>query len=548
MKIGNFTEMIESSIRNHWELKSMSLFQGDGYTYEEVGEKILQLHKLFELSGIKSGDKISLIGTNDYNWCSVYLATVTYGAVIVPILQDFHPNDIVNVIEQSDSRMLFVSDHIYKKINTKSFSHIEGVISLDTLCVVDAVDKTLNDIVKESLHTDIEVNKETFRLPKNSNDQIAVISYTSGTSGFSRGVMLPHMSLAANVQFALDFIDLKPKDTIVSFLPLAHAYACAFEFLSTFTMGCDITFLGKVPSPTIILQAFKEVKPRLIFVVPLIIEKIYRSKIQPKISKGIIKHLIKIPLINILVYSKINKELTTAFGNNFMEVIIGGAALNSEVEKFLKKIKFRYTVGYGMTECGPLISYAPWRKVRTYSCGKAIPCVTIKIDSPDPENIVGEILVKGDNVMKGYYKNEEITEATISPDGWLYTGDLGIVDKDGYLFIKGRSKNMILSSSGQNVYPEEIEAKSNNLPYVLESLVVEKDGKLVALIVVDRDAVKAAGITEDKLKAIMEQNHKHLNSHLPNYMNVSKFIIHDGEFEKTAKRSIKRFMYDATNA
>ena len=312
-------------------------------------------------------------------------------------------------------------------------------------------------------------------------------------------------------------------------------------------MGCDITFLGKCASPTIILQAFKEVKPRLIFVDPLIIEKIYRAKIQPKISKGLVKYLIKIPLVNTLIYSKINRELTTAFGDNFMEIIIGGAALNSEVEKFLNKIKFRYTVGYGMTECGPLISYAPWREVRKYSCGKAIPCVTVKIDSPDPENIVGEILVKGDNVMKGYYKNEEITEATISPDGWLHTGDLGVVDKDGYLFIKGRSKNMILSSSGQNVYPEEIEAKSNNLPYVLESLVVEKDGKLVALIVVDRDAVNAAGITEDKLKAIMDQNHKHLNSHLPNYMKVNKFIIHDDEFEKTAKRSIKRFMYDSVN-
>lgn len=547
MKIGNFTEIIESSIRNHWELKSMSLFQGDGYTYEEVGKKILQLHKLFEQSGIKSGDKIALVGTNDYTWCSVYLATVTYGATIVPLLQDFHPNDIVNVIEHSDSKLLFVSNHIYQKLNTNNLRQIEGIISLDTLNVIESANKSLNDIAKDCLHTDIEVNKETFRLPKNSNDKIAVISYTSGTSGFSRGVMLPHMSLAANVQFALDFIDLKPKDKIVSFLPLAHAFACAFEFLSTFALGCDITFLGKVPSPTIILQAFKEVKPRLIFVVPLIIEKIYKSKVQPKISKGLIKYLIKIPLINRLIYNKINKELTSAFGEDFMEIIIGGAALNPEVEKFLKKIKFRYTVGYGMTECGPLISYAPWREAKTYSCGKAIPCITIKIDSTDPENIVGEILVKGDNVMKGYYKNEEITEATISPDGWLHTGDLGVVDKDGYLFIKGRSKNMILSSSGQNVYPEEIEAKSNNLPYVLESLVVEKDGKLVALVVVDWDAVKAADISKDKLKAIMEQNHKHLNSHLPNYMKVNKFIIHDDEFEKTAKKSIKRFMYDSVN-
>ncbi len=545
MQIGNFTEMIENSIKNHWELSSMSLFQGNGYTYEEVGKKILQFHKIFEQSGIKPGDKISLVGINDFKWCTVYLATVTYGAVIVPILQDFHPNDVINVVEHSDSKLLFVSNHIYDKINTKSFKHIQGIISLDTYEVIISKNELLDGIIKKGLNANIVVNKESFKLPTISNDEIAVISYTSGTSGFSKGVMLPHLSLASNVQFALDFIDLRPKDTIVSFLPLAHAYACAFEFLSTFTMGCNITFLGKVPSPTIILQAFKEIKPRLIFAVPLIIEKIYKTKIEPVISKGAIKYLIKTPIINRFIYSKINKQLSDSFGGNFIEIIIGGAALNHEVEAFLKKIKFRYTVGYGMTECGPLISYIRWQDAKKYSCGKAIPCIAVKIDSHDPANVVGEILVKGSNVMKGYYKNQEITEATISSDGWLHTGDLGIVDKDGYIFIKGRSKNMILSSSGQNVYPEEIESKINNLPFILESLVIEKSGRIFALVVLDMEKIEAMKITESKLQTIMEQNHKHLNSQLPNYMNVSKFIIHDGEFEKTAKKSIKRFKYDS---
>ncbi len=543
MQIGNFTEMIEGSIKKHWERRSMSLYKGKGYTFEEVGKKILQFHTIFEQAGIKRGDKISLIGLNDYNWGVAYLATVTYGAIIVPILQDFHPNDTVHVISHSDSTLLFISNHIYEKLDKSKIKQLDGVISLDNFAVIESKKEDLKKIIEENLYKTPVVTHETFKLPNVSNNEIAVISYTSGTSGFSKGVMLPHMSLASNVQFGLDFIDLRPGDTIVSFLPLAHAYACAFEFLTTFTMGCHITFLGKVPSPTVILQAFKEIRPRLVFSVPLIIEKIYRMRIKPKISEGFVKYLINVPGLNRLIYKKVNKQLTESFGGNFIEVIIGGAALNPEVEGFLKKIKFRYTVGYGMTECGPLISYSNWSSAKQHSCGKAIPCVTVKIDSPDPQNIVGEILVKGSNVMKGYYKNQEITEATISPDGWLHTGDLGIVDPEGYLFIKGRSKNMILSGSGQNIYPEEIECKINSLPYVLESLVVEKNGKLHALIVPDKDRAEAHGVTGEKLEAIMAQNHAHINSHLPGYMNVSKFVIHDGEFEKTAKKSIKRFIY-----
>jgi long-chain acyl-CoA synthetase len=543
MQIGNFVEMIEGSIVKHWERKSMSLYKGNGYTFEEVGKKILQIHKIYEQTGVKRGDKISLIGLNDYNWGVVYLATVSYGAVIVPILQDFHPNDVVHVVDHSDTVLLFISSHIYEKLDKNKIKQLDGVIMLDDFSVKEARNSSLPEIVQKALSSPVDITRETFKLPKINNDEIAVISYTSGTSGFSKGVMLPHLSLASNVQFGLDFIDLKPGDTIVSFLPLAHAYACAFEFLTTFVMGCDITFLGKVPSPTVILQAFKDVRPRLVFSVPLIIEKIYRMRIKPKISEGLVKYLINIPVLNKLIYKKVNKQLSDSFGGNFMEVIIGGAALNPEVEDFLKKIKFRYTVGYGMTECGPLISYSHWATAKKQSCGKAIPCVTVKIDSTDPQNIVGEILVKGTNVMKGYYKNQEITDATISPDGWLHTGDLGIVSPEGYIYIKGRSKNMILSGSGQNIYPEEIESRINSLPYILESLVVEKSGKLHALIVPDKDRAEAHGVTGEKLDTIMAQNHQYINSHLPGYMNVSKFVIHDGEFEKTAKKSIKRFMY-----
>lgn len=536
--------MIEKSIVKNWEYRSMTLYKGEGYTYENVGKKILQFHEIFRKIGIYPGDKIALIGTNDHRWGTSYLATVTYGAVIVPILQDFHPNDVVHVIEHSDSKLLFVTQSIYEKLDRNRLNHLLAVIALDNFSVIQSISEDITLSIDSGLQTESRVDRENFKLPKISNDDLAVISYTSGTSGFSKGVMLPHWSLAANAQFGLDFIGLKPRDTIVSFLPLAHAYACAFEFLTTFIFGCDITFLGKVPSPTIILQAFKEIRPRLIFSVPLIIEKIYRVRIKPKISEGPIKYLIQIPFVNQLIYRKINKQLSESFGGNFMEIIIGGAALNPEVEDFLRKIKFRYTVGYGMTECGPLISYASWKENKKFSCGKPIPCINIKIDSPDPQNVAGEILVKGVNVMRGYYKNQEITEATFTADGWMHTGDLGIQDKDGFLFIKGRSKNMILGSSGQNIYPEEIEAKINNLPYVLESLVVEKDGKLQALIVPDKEAMERDGITREKLAQIMEHGQKQLNSQVPGYMNVTKFIIHDNEFEKTAKKSIKRYIYN----
>ncbi|MDY0280548.1 MAG: AMP-binding protein [Salinivirgaceae bacterium] len=543
MQIGNFVKMIENAIITNWDEKSMSLYKGEGKTYKEVGQAILQFHTIFKQAGINKGDKISLIGLNDYHWGIAYLSVITYGAVIVPILQDFHPQDIAHIIEHSDSVLLIGTDSIIGKLDVTKFDKLLGIILLDDFSGKNLQSNKIEDIVKDNISNTVSSEKEEFKLPKISNDDLAVISYTSGTSGFSKGVMLPHLSLASNVQFGIDYIGLKPGDNIVSFLPLAHAFACSFEFLTTFIMGCNITFLGKVPSPTVILQAFKEIKPRLIFSVPLIIEKIFRLRIKPKIETGIAKTLIKIPLLNKIVYNKVRKQLNEAFGDNFMEVIIGGAALNPEVESFLKKSKFRFTVGYGMTECGPLISYSNWKVARKHSCGKAIDCIEVKIDSPDPRNIVGEILVKGSNVMDGYYKNPEITASTIDSDGWLHTGDLGIIDNNEYVFIKGRSKNMILSSSGQNIYPEEIESKINNLPFVLESIVVECEGKLQALIVPDKDACQNHGITEERLDYIMTQNHQHINAHLPSFMLVSKFIIHDGEFEKTAKKSIKRFKY-----
>ena len=390
----------------------------------------------------------------------------------------------------------------------------------------------------------IDINAESFELEHFNHNELASISYTSGTSGHSKGVMLTHGNFATNVEFGFDVMHFKPGDPVVSFLPLAHAYGLAFEFLVEFMQGCHVTFLGKMPSPQIILQAFDEIKPRLVIAVPLIIEKIYKSKVKPAISKGLPKFLLSVPGLRNIVYKKVRKELENAFGGNFIEVIIGGAALNKEVESFLNQIGFRYTVGYGMTECAPIISYAPWDKQVKFSCGYPIRQCEVKIDSPDPQYVEGEILVKGSQVMLGYYKNPEATANSFDEDGWLKTGDLGVISKDGFVTIKGRSKNMILGASGQNIYPEEIEARLNNLPYVIESLVVEREGKLHALIVPDMEKAEQDGLDREKILVEFERSQKELNKQMPNYMSISKVVIQDQEFVKTPKKSIKRFLYN----
>jgi len=539
-------EFIEQPIKKNWEQNALSDFKGATFTYGDVAKKIHLLHKLFEIWGIKKGDKIALLGRNNSNWGIIYLAVVSYGAVIVPILPDFSPTEVHNIVNHSDSVLLFAGDMVWSSLNQAEMPNLKVIISVVDFSVLVSHCETCDAKFKEEYDKilgEVEsLTPEKVSYPEIPNSELAVISYTSGTTGFSKGVMLTLNSLAANIDYARNNMHLVSGDNIVSFLPLAHAFGCAFEFLFPFAQGCHITFLTRIPSPPIIMEAFAKVRPRLVLTVPLVIEKIFKKQIQPKIETPAMKLLLNIPLINRLIFNKINEKLSSAFGGNFHEIVIGGAALNPDVEKFLRRIRFKYTVGYGMTECGPLISYSGWRTNPMGSCGKVINYLELKIDSKDPFNEVGEILVRGENVMLGYYKNPEATSKTII-DGWLHTGDLGILDKNGFIFIKGRSKSMILGPSGQNIYPEEIEARLNNIPFVQESLVVEQKGKLIGLVYPDFESVQQHGINPDELEPALEEHRKEVNKHLPQYSQISKLVIHNQEFEKTPKKSIKRFKY-----
>jgi len=538
---------IEQSIRQNWGIEALSNYREKEYSYRDIAEKILKLHILFRESGIKEGDKIALVGRNSANWCITYLATVTYGAVIVPVLPDFKPEDLINIINHSDSRLLFVDDKIYEGFELSRIPEIIGAVSLDEFRMIASVSpafkESFDHLDEKYLLIFPELGKEDIKFSDISNDNLAVISYTSGTTGFSKGVMITHNSLACNVRFAQNHMPLKPGDPLVSFLPLAHTYGCAFEFLFPFTFGCHITILTKTPSPQILVQAFKEIRPRLILSVPLVIEKIFKKQLLPVIDKPHMKILLAIPGINLILHKKIREKLTDTFGGKFYEIVIGGAAFNADAEKFFKKIGFRFTVGYGMTECGPLISYASWDTTKPGASGRAVDTLEVTIDSPDPEKIVGEIILRGENVMTGYYKNEKATGEMIDSKGWMHTGDLGLIDKDGNIFIKGRSKSMILGPSGQNIYPEEIESVINNKNYVMESLVISEDNKLIGLIFPDYEMMKRDNISEEQLVLILDQTRKEVNERLPDFMTVSKFRIHPEEFVKTPKRSIKRFLY-----
>jgi long-chain acyl-CoA synthetase len=538
---------IEQSIRQNWNIEALSNYKEKGYSYKEIAEKILKIHLLFKGSGIKTGDKIAMIGRNSANWCITYLATVTYGAVIVPILPDFKAEDLTHIINHSDSRLLFVDDKIKETLDLLKTPEIAGVMSLDDFRLVmsanSLIKQTFSSLEEEYSKTYPALNQDQIRFSDISNDELAVISYTSGTTGFSKGVMITHNSLAANVRYAQKNMPLKSGDPVVSFLPLAHTYGCAFEFLFPFTFGCHITILTKTPSPQILIQAFKEIKPRLVLSVPLVIEKIFKKQLLPVISKPHMKILLAVPGLNKLLHKKIREKLVETFGGEFHEIVIGGAAFNADAEKFFKKIGFRFTVGYGMTECGPLISYASWDTTKLGASGRAVDTLKVTIDSPDPVNIVGEIILRGENVMTGYYKNEKATREMIDEKGWMHTGDLGIIDKEGNIFIKGRSKTMILGPSGKNIYPEEIEAVINNKNYITESLVIPVDNKLVGLIYPDFEMMKNDNITEEQFVTILEETRKEVNNRLPEFMAVSKFRIHPEEFAKTPKRSIKRFLY-----
>jgi len=543
----SLVDIFALAIRKNWDLQALSDYGGDHFTYCEIGSKILLVHRFFISAGIKKGDKIALLGKNSANWGILYLATVTYGAVIVPILPDFKPSDVHSIVTHSDAVLLFVEESIFKELNPDSMPLLGIILGIPELNVLFS--RTL--VTEERIvlpdiglfKEPMEVFPEMMDFPDSDVDDIAVISYTSGTTGFSKGVVLQHKSLLGNILFAQRNMPLNPRDKILSFLPLAHTYGCAFEFLFPFTLGCDITFLTKTPSPKIIMQAFQEIKPALILSVPLVIEKIYKTQILPLFRKPLLHAMIRVPLLNLVLYRKIRQKMVEVFGGNFRELVIGGAPFNPEAEKFFKKLNFPFTVGYGMTECGPLISYASWKTTRLGASGRVVDELEVKIDAPDPLHQSGEILLRGNHVMMGYYKNEEATRAVIDKDGWLHSGDLGLMDREGNIYIKGRSKSMILGPSGKNIYPEEIEAFLNNRFMVMESLVIERAGKLVALIYPDYEAVEKAGNTKENLPEIYKGYIDDLHHHLPKYIRVADFDIVANEFEKTPKKSIKRFLY-----
>lgn len=538
---------IEKSIRQNWEIEALSNYKEKGYSYKEIAEKMLKIHIFFKDAGIKEGDKIALVGRNSANWCVTYLATISYGAVIVPLLPDFKPDDLTNLINHSDSRMIFADDKIFETLDLLKTPAINGVISLDDFSLITSGTHEIKEIysgIDEKFSKAYPVLKqEDIIFSDITNDKLAVISYTGGTTGFSKGVMISHNSLSANIRYAQTHMPLKSGDPIVSFLPLAHTYGCAFEFLFPFTIGCHITILSKTPSPQIIIQAFKEIKPRLILSVPLVIEKIFKKQLLPVINKPHMKILLAIPGLNKVLHKKIKEKLVETFGGRFEEIIVGGAAFNPEAERFFKKIGFPFTVGYGMTECGPLISYASWNTTKVGASGRPVDTLEVTIDSSDPQSEVGEIILRGENVMLGYFKNEKATREIIDEKGWMHTGDLGIMDKDGNIFIRGRSKSMLLGPSGINIYPEEIEAVINNMDYITESLVISEDNKLIGLIYPDFEMMKKDNISEEQLLTILDEARKATNEKLPDYMAVSKFRIHPEEFAKTPKRSIKRFLY-----
>ena len=543
------TGIIRKAIRNNWKNQALADYRGKSYTYSEVAGHIIHLHTRFEAYGIKQGDKIALLGKNSAKWGISYLAVVTYGAVVVPILPDFKPNDVHHIVNHSESRLLLASDTLFDALDTEKMKGLLGIVSLNDFSILSENENHPLSGKAEEVENLYQnkypygVQSDNLNFPDISNDELAVISYTSGTTGFTKGVMLHHNSLVANIIYANNNMPLDPGDAIVSFLPLAHAYGCAFEFLWPFTLGCNITLLTKTPSPQVILEAFRKIRPKLVLAVPLIIEKIYKKQILPAIQKPHMKALMNTPLLNRILYKKVKSKLVDVFGGNFHEVVIGGAPLNKEVELFLNKIGFPYSIGYGMTECGPLISYANWKRTRLGTAGKVVDTLEAKIDSPDPQNIVGEILVRGENVMAGYFKNKEATDNALDEEGWLHTGDLGLLDKYNYLHIKGRSKSMILGPSGQNIYPEEVEARLNNKRFIQESLVIDKDGILEALVYPDYELTDQEGVSEAGLNHLLDQYKTELNNGIPVYMNISRIRIVPEEFEKTPKKSIKRFLY-----
>lgn len=547
----DFIGQIQETLTTNWDLDALTDYEGTTLQYKDVARKIEKLHILFENAGVKEGDKIALCGRNSANWSVAFLATLSYGAVAVPILHEFKATQVHDIVNHSEARLLFVGDLVWPTLDAEAMPALEGIVYIPDYSLKVSRTEQLTQ-AREHLNEYFGrkypkyFRKEHVQYRSAGSEELALINYTSGTTSNSKGVLIPYRALWSNVEFGRQALGdtLKRGDHVISMLPLAHMYGMAFEFLFEFLLGCHIFYLTRVPSPKIIFKAFSEIRPHIVISVPLIIEKIIRKSVLPKLQTPSMKVLLKLPFINTKIREKVREQMVAAFGGRFYEIIVGGAAFNSEIEEFLYKIGFNFTVGYGATECAPIISYADWKEFRPGSCGKAVPRMEVKINSSDPHNVVGEILTRGANVMLGYFKNPEATAAVLDKDGWYHTGDLGIIDEDGYIYIKGRSKNMLLGASGQNIYPEEIEDKLNTLPYVSECVVIQKGEKLYGLVFPDFDEAEKAGLDEEGLRAAMEQNRKDLNVMVASYELLSGIRIMQEEFEKTPKRSIKRFLYE----
>lgn len=544
-----FLGLIEQSIRKNWTLPALTDYEGETIYYKDFALHIARLHAYFKAGGVQKGDKIAICGRNSSHWAIAFFGTLSYGAVAVSILHEFDKGSVEYIVDHSDAKVFFVDKALYQNLNPASMPKIETVSFLDDFSLEQSKSEELKsffdnaasyfekNFTKDFTANDIDFHKE-------EEDELAVLNYTSGTTSSPKGVMIPYRSLWSNTKFANDNLEfIHAGDNIVCMLPMAHTYGLAFEILNSLSMGCHVHFLSRTPSPKIIMETFAKIKPKLVLAVPLIIEKIVTRNVFTEIHKQPVKTLIRIPIVNILIRKKIRKKLINFFGGNLVEVAIGGAALNKEVEKFLRFINFPYTIGYGMTECSPLIAYDFWTEIKEQSCGRVVDRMEAKIDSSNPQTEVGEIFVRGTNVMLGYYKNEEATKEIMLPDGWMKTGDLGIIDKDGFLFIRGRNKNLILGASGQNIYPEDIENKLNNSPYIQESLAIEEDGKVVALIYADAEVMKQTEIDPKDYITFFEEEIKQINLTLPSYSKIKSFRIQEKEFDKTPKRSIKRFIY-----
>ena len=543
-----FIDYIEQSIIKNWDKDALTDYKGITLQYKDVARKIAKFHIVLESAGIQPGDKIAVCGRNSAHWAVTFLATITYGAVIVPILHEFKADNIHNIVNHSEAKLLFVGDQAWENLNEDAMPLLEGIASLTDFSALVSRNEKLtyafehrNAIYGQRYPKNFRPEHICYR--KDRPEELAIINYTSGTTGYSKGVMLPYRSIWSNVAYCFEMLPVKPGDHIVSMLPMGHVFGMVYDFLYGFSAGAHIYFLTRMPSPKIIAQSFSEIRPRVISCVPLIVEKIIKKDILPKVDSKIGKLLLKVPIVNDKIKSLARQAAMEIFGGNFDEIIIGGAPFNAEVEAFLKKIGFPYTIAYGMTECGPIICSSRWETLKLASCGKATTRMEVRIDSPDPKTHAGEIVCRGTNMMLGYYKNPEATSQIIDANGWLHTGDVGTIDDEGYVTVRGRSKNLLLTSSGQNIYPEEIESKLNNMPYVAESLIVLQHDKLVALIYPDFDDAFAHGLQQTDIVKVMEANRIELNQQLPNYSQISKVKIHFEEFEKTAKKSIKRFMY-----